>query len=352
MRLATVGGIVVVLLAVLLIPQASAQACSMLTDEGWQPDADCDSVPDRFDNCPLTPNSQQMDMNRNGMGDACDLIIEEVIVQPDTHIRQGEFAHVIIRIINNRGGPIDDVSVRARHTALGIDAEEFLEQVPAGESANIDFWLKVPKCASIGRADVSITSSFEEPYTGEDTHETMSVPLDIEQNDLCGTADGPLDNTIIDVFGSADMDVGESAILPVKIMNRGDAQKIYHLSIEDLGMWGTWRIDPAASVAIPAGHEATMYIYLQTDEDTRAGIKDVQLLVTSDGQQTAVPIHVYVRAPLQRAKDMGTFFVEALLIVAAMLVIGIIALLIVLHMNRRHKKVAIEDAEKEKKTNW
>ena len=36
------------------------------------PDADADQVPDRVDNCPLTPNTDQVDHDGDGAGDVCD----------------------------------------------------------------------------------------------------------------------------------------------------------------------------------------------------------------------------------------------------------------------------------------
>jgi hypothetical protein len=38
-----------------------------------QPDADLDGVPDQHDNCPFTPNEDQLDWDGDGMGNACDI---------------------------------------------------------------------------------------------------------------------------------------------------------------------------------------------------------------------------------------------------------------------------------------
>lgn len=36
------------------------------------PDSDSDLIGDSCDNCPLEPNTDQNDINQNGVGDACD----------------------------------------------------------------------------------------------------------------------------------------------------------------------------------------------------------------------------------------------------------------------------------------
>ena len=43
-----------------------------VTEGASNSDQDKDQVPDRFDNCPLIDNPDQADIDRNGIGDACD----------------------------------------------------------------------------------------------------------------------------------------------------------------------------------------------------------------------------------------------------------------------------------------
>jgi len=309
-----------------------------MTASGWQPDVDCDTVPDRYDNCPSQTNVDQYDRNRNGFGDACDLLIDYITVEPNNRLKQGNFAKLSVSMINNRDGPVGDVLIRVASSSLDIQQQLSLEMVPAGEQARLDFWLKIPKCASTGRHDVTITSGFTEPYTHDHVTEVEETTFIIEKGDLCGSENGPLDNTIIEAFHNVVVDRTDSTIIPVRLTNFNPSQADYHVMVEDLGTWGNWRFDPSADVQLPSGKHATLYLYLETEAYAPAGTKTITITVTADNQQTTIPIDVYVRAPMEKARVMGTFFVQLALIILAVLIVGFILALAVGHFIRRHEK--------------
>lgn len=56
--------------------------CYTRADDGHTPcplagDIDGDGVPDKEDNCPLVPNLDQRDTNKNGIGDVCDGVVRD-----------------------------------------------------------------------------------------------------------------------------------------------------------------------------------------------------------------------------------------------------------------------------------
>lgn len=346
------GTVVLALLVLLMLPSPalSLQGCAVEGPGGYIPDSDCDGTPDRFDNCPSSPNSQQEDMNRNGVGDACDLLIEEILVMPDTHVRSGEFAHLLVRMINNRDRPLQDISAVVENDRLDVREVRGLDFLPAGESAELDFWFRIPKCARAQEYDLTITTRLAD---GAQVHE---IPIVVEQGEACGTADGPLDATIINVVGKVDIDRGQSALIPITITNLGESQATYHLAMGDLGEWGVWRIDPRASVTIPAGHEDAAYLHLQTNGRTKAGTAVLELIITADGQQTRIPIDVYVRAPFRSAAPIWPVILQAgvILLLIALIVAAIIVAVIHLRETGDDKKApAIERVnEKKIKTNY
>jgi uncharacterized membrane protein len=322
MRIA-LGAIIILAVLVLFAHPASAQGCAIATEYGPLPDYDCDGVPDNVDNCPGVNNADQADMNRNGIGDFCDALIEEIHVSPDNHLRQGEIAHITVRIINNHPETLKDITISVRNSELNIDAQQTISLVPRGEQAAVDFWLKIPRCAATKTYNLAVSAT-----TSEGQVETESESMTVDKNTVCGQPAGALDYTIINVFNQVDIDQGGNALIPIAITNLGDNQATYDMSVADLGNFGTWRIDPAARLTLQAGHKDTAYLYLQTEPGTRAGSRDVVLTVTSDKQTTKIPIHVYVRSYRSATPPIFSIFqiifiIFLLLLIAAAIIVAV-----------------------------
>ena len=91
--------------------------CDNLIDEGVMMDTDGDGVPDETDNCPNTANTDQLDTDNDGIGDACELQItcgvgtilndetnecEPVVTQADLDIVNAENASLTQQVTNQQ----------------------------------------------------------------------------------------------------------------------------------------------------------------------------------------------------------------------------------------------------------
>ena len=110
------------------------------------PDSDADTVPNVLDNCPFFPNTDQLDGNANGIGDACEFsftgFFSPVDNPPAVNTGRTGRAYPVKFRITNLSGPVTTVqavlsirSVRVRCGTLSGDATDALETTAAGASA-------------------------------------------------------------------------------------------------------------------------------------------------------------------------------------------------------------------------
>ena len=94
----------------------SAAVTILEDDQGPEPtDSDGDGVADDVDNCPATPNSNQLDTDGDGIGDACETVNIAPVANNDTAtVAKGKGNSVLIDLINNDSdadGAIDATSI-------------------------------------------------------------------------------------------------------------------------------------------------------------------------------------------------------------------------------------------------
>jgi hypothetical protein len=336
-----VGG----LLLLLLVAQAQAE-CSIVVNGRATPDSDCDTVVDLQDNCRDVPNSDQKDSNRNMQGDACDLLIQEVTANPDNHVEQGEFAHITVRLFNSNPQPLRDITITAQNDELDIDALKMIPLIPPGEIGIAELWLKIPACAEPDRYPISITASYEEDtaFTQEQT-----LQLEVEGSNACGSTQGPLENSIINLLHKVDVEQGGNALIPMRVSNMNEEAVRYDFSMQDLGNFGTWRIDPRSSITLQPGKEETLYLYVQTEQGM-TGNQQVSLLVSANEQKTTIPINIFVQGTAAPTEEPQHPVIQMLFIIA--LVALIMAAIFIAIGQRRRPTIAIEHAEERKETNY
>ncbi len=327
----------VALLAVLaVVMPVSAEQCTTMSMHGFFPDTDCDGVHDAIDNCPTTANVPQLDSNRDGTGDACDLLIDEIHISPSVIVRANQFFDFQITLINNQGEPIEGVEITLENQDLDIDARTNVGVVPAGAAYTTEFLLKVPRCTAERNYPIRITTRYlaDTVKVEQTTQEIKVVP-----GGECEEPVTPMENTIIETFYQHEMEVGESTIIPIKIINMNENAVEYAFRVNGLGDWGTYRIDPTPVLSLPAGHDTSRYLAIELEKWAPLGTNYIELSIMANGVEERVPIMLHLRETVTQGRQeqlKQALEVTLILIVFALIIAGFII---------AYKKMNEEDKE-------
>ncbi len=302
--------------------------CAVQTLNGLLQDRDCDGVPDQQDNCVATPNADQSDSNRNSIGDACDLLVTQINLEPGTQVAQGQFFTVNVQLINNKAYEVDDVQARIRNTGLDIDVSTLIPRLMPGEQHTVQFVLKAPGCATPGRYDLTFTTDHAEDakrYT-QTTYQRINV---VEREGACHQGATVLDNTLLDTITQQEAEPGERVLYPITIINLNGEAKTYTVSLAPINDLGTYRIDPSPTFTIPAGKRHTLYLAVETEQFAQPGRHTLTLNVESEGVQTSTTMVLRIiksaRAPIAKVITSAVQLALVLLVLALIIGAGIIA---------------------------
>ncbi len=255
---------------------------------GFQPDDDCDGVPTPVDNCPTVKNRDQRDANRNGIGDACDLVLVSTAILPSTTLNPGDALAISVDLKNllteNLGSAVLDVRIpqfnlQSRELLPGLQSEEFWTQRAS---------LRLPDCVPAQTAQLKISVE----YRGRSVL-AQTVPLTIRDVPCWSGMTGP---TQVDVYDLQDIPPGGSAAYPLALTNSGAVPRSYALTATGLEGWGTATFEPGALVILAPGQSKTAALRLTAQPASTPGPRAFAVAIASQGETTTIPLRANVQA--------------------------------------------------------
>lgn len=337
MKKAIILTITVFLVLVLSAVAVSAQTCAISKGIGHPllSDFDCDKTPDVYDNCPFITNPWQRDAEGNGLGDACDLVIESIRTNPADFVYNGRAFNVFVTLYNNRDYNIRNMKVSVFLPGLRIEAVSYIDNLEPYTSQTVEFFLRAPICSPAYLASspdhlIAVEANFMNLYSEEEIIPGITSIRIVPDNKCLGMLQTgqTMDNTFIDVMEIQDVYKGRETVFPIKISNREQVGKEYIFSVTGLDGWGSHRLEPGSLIIVPSESDRTMDLYISAYDNVPPGERVFVVSVKSGEEVQRFLLIANVKENESFNPGVGVLFSLKVVLVGGLIILIVIAVVI------------------------
>ncbi len=210
--------------------------------------------------------------------------IKDVIVTPSV-VETGRTVIVKARIKNYGQKTEDDVKLTVRIPELGLVANEYFDNIDAGESdTSQEIYLRIPQCAAPGLYTLKATIDYQD---GDESATTTST-VQVVDTGSCAikptpTEPTPEGKTIINI-GNTFQNVQQGqggAVYPITITNTGQNAVTYIITVDGAESFATTSISPSNLMTVNGGETKAIYVYLSATETAPEGQKMFSVTIKS-----------------------------------------------------------------------
>ncbi len=312
-------------------PQQTFGGCYIADAKGaLLADLDCDKVPDIVDNCVGVANPDQADQNHNGLGDACDLVVDSIAIDPPV-VLEGRAFTVTATLTNYRSYDLRNLEFTVQVPELGLEQKQYLDVIKSGDQVHEQFFLRLPACVPKSEYDVVFYVDWPK---SPGVQESFYIPtkMGTAQSGLCAAESPTAGKSIVNILNIQDIDPVNGGDYPFTIQNNEQESQAYVLSVQGTDGWGSYEIKPRSLIVVPAGGSQQGILTIYADKGA-TGEHGFVLTIKSntDAKQEMLTARIKQQLPGTSARS---------LIELSVFVVGVILLLLAfsLAMHRKMRK--------------
>jgi len=280
-----------------------------------------------------------------------DMIIRDVILNPENEVKAGRALLVSVRVENNGQKDEDDVKVQVSIPELGVSATSYIDEVEhenendGGDDKRTseEMFLRIPSDALTGEYTLRATVTYDE---GDETVTKEVTVRVVGAASVADATDNRREEKTIITLASDLQNVqagGAEVSFPVTLTNAGSSSKVYTVMV-DGGNWGTFSVSPSNVLVVDSGESKAVSVNVGVNANAAAGLQTFLLTVQADGKVLKqIPLKANV-APAGKDYQKGNKVKTGLEVGLIVLLILVVVIGLILGFTRRSSD---DDSNKE-----